>query len=123
MLKTLTAIRYVTPLREGGSLPAVVEADDGELYVVKFLGAGQGARALVAELVVGELARACGLELGPRGGIAAVFRQPFARRRRQAVEIDVSARRIEHERVLQPLHLGQVDFASLIRQLGALAGL
>jgi hypothetical protein len=63
MLKTLTAIRYVTPLREGGSLPAVVEADDGELYVVKFLGAGQGARALVAELVVGELARACGLHV------------------------------------------------------------
>jgi hypothetical protein len=62
-MKTLQAIRYVTPLREGGSLPAVVEAGDGELYVVKFLGAGQGPRALIAELVVGELARACGLRV------------------------------------------------------------
>jgi hypothetical protein len=62
-MKTVHAIRYVTPLREGGSLPAVVEADDGALYVVKFTGAGQGARALVAELVVGELARACGLRV------------------------------------------------------------
>jgi len=62
-MKTVAATRYVTPLREGGSLPAVVEADDGELYVVKFLGAGQGPRALVAEVVVGELARACGLRV------------------------------------------------------------
>ena len=62
-MKTVQAIRYVTPLREGGSLPAVVEADDGELYVVKFLGAGQGPKALVAELVVGELARGCGLHV------------------------------------------------------------
>src|SRR4029079_6229059 len=50
--------RYVTPLREGGSLPAIVEADDLGLYVLTFRGAGQGARALVAELVCGELARA-----------------------------------------------------------------
>ncbi len=60
-MKTLRAMRYVTPLREGGSLPAVVETDDGELYVVKFHGAGQGPRALIAELLVGELARAAGL--------------------------------------------------------------
>jgi hypothetical protein len=53
--------RYVTPLREGGSLPAIVEADDDGLYVLKFRGAGQGARALVAELVSGELARTLGL--------------------------------------------------------------
>jgi hypothetical protein len=53
--------RYVTPLREGGSLPAIVEADDDGLYVLKFRGAGQGARALVAELVSGEIARALGL--------------------------------------------------------------
>ena len=64
-MKTVNAARYVTPLREGGSLPAVIEAGDGELYVVKFLGAGQGARALIAELVVGELARACGLNVPP----------------------------------------------------------
>ncbi len=60
-LRTVTATRYVTPLREGGSLPAVVEADDDGLYVLKFRGAGQGRRALVAELVAGELARAAGL--------------------------------------------------------------
>jgi hypothetical protein len=61
MLRTVTATRYVTPLREGGSLPAIVEADDEGLYVLKFRGAGQGAKALVAELVAGELARAAGL--------------------------------------------------------------
>ena len=60
-MRTIQVTRYVTPLREGGSLPAIVEADDEGLYVVKFRGAGQGARALVAELVAGELARALGL--------------------------------------------------------------
>src|SRR5438034_5803134 len=60
-LRTVTATRYVTPLREGGSLPAIVEADDDGMYVLKFRGAGQGARALIAELVSGELARALGL--------------------------------------------------------------
>ena len=60
-LRTLHATRYVTPLREGGSLPAIVEADDEGLYVLKFRGAGQGANALVAELVAGEIARAAGL--------------------------------------------------------------
>jgi len=60
-VRTVTATRYVTPLREGGSLPAVVEADDDGLYVLKFRGAGQGPRALVAELVAGEIARALGL--------------------------------------------------------------
>jgi hypothetical protein len=61
MLRTVAVDRYVTPLREGGSLPAVVEADDLGLYVLKFRGAGQGPRALVAELVGGEIARALGL--------------------------------------------------------------
>lgn len=60
-LRTVTATRYVTPLREGGSLPAIVEADDDGVYVLKFRGAGQGAKALIAELVAGELARALGL--------------------------------------------------------------
>ena len=59
-LPTVTALRYVQPLREGGSLPAVVATDDG-MYVVKFRGAGQGARALVAELIAGGLAMALGL--------------------------------------------------------------
>lgn len=61
MLRTVTATRYVTPLREGGSLPAVVEADDSGMYVLKFRGAGQGRKALVAELVAGEIARKLGL--------------------------------------------------------------
>jgi hypothetical protein len=60
-LRTVQITRYVTPLREGGSLPAIAEADDDGLYVVKFRGAGQGARALIAELVSGEIARALGL--------------------------------------------------------------
>jgi hypothetical protein len=62
-MRTVRATRYVTPLREGGSLPAIVEADDDGLYVVKFRGAGQGPKALVAEAVAGELARATGLRV------------------------------------------------------------
>ncbi len=61
MLRTITATRYVTPLREGGSLPAIVEADDDGLYVLKFRGSGHGPKALIAELVAGEIARALGL--------------------------------------------------------------
>lgn len=63
MLRTVKATRYVTPLREGGSLPAIVEADDDGLYVLKFRGAGQGPLALVAELVGGEIGRALGLDV------------------------------------------------------------
>jgi len=62
-LRTITATRYVTPLREGGSLPAIVEADDEGLYVLKFRGAGQGPKVLVAELVAGEIGRALGLPI------------------------------------------------------------
>jgi hypothetical protein len=77
-LRSVLATRYVTALREGGSLPGLVEADDDGLYVVKFTGAGQGRRALVAEVIVGELARAAGLpvpdlvtvEIDPRLGAA-----------------------------------------------------
>jgi hypothetical protein len=60
-LRTVAITRYITPLREGGSLPAVVEADDEGMYVLKFRGAGQGSKALVAELVAGEIARMLGL--------------------------------------------------------------
>lgn len=63
MLRTVFATRYVTPLREGGSLPAIVEADDLGLYVLKFRGAGQGVRALVAELIAGEIGRELGLKV------------------------------------------------------------
>ncbi len=62
-LRTVNIIRYVTPLREGGSLPAIVAADDGFLYVLKFRGAGQGVKALVAELIAGEIARTLGLQV------------------------------------------------------------
>jgi hypothetical protein len=60
-LRTVAASRYVTPLREGGSLPAIIEADDDGMYVLKFSGAGQGTKALVAELIAGEIGRALGL--------------------------------------------------------------
>ena len=60
-IRTVQVTRYVTPLREGGSLPAIVEADDAGLYVLGFRGAGQGPRGLIAELVAGEFARALGL--------------------------------------------------------------
>lgn len=60
-LRTVTAVRYAEALREGGSLPGIVEADDDGLYVTKFRGAGQGEKALVAEVVAGELGRALGL--------------------------------------------------------------
>jgi hypothetical protein len=78
VLEPVLAIRYVTPLREGGSLPGLVEGDDDGLYVAKFRGAGQGLRALVAEVLVGELIRRAGLlvprlvriELDPRLGAA-----------------------------------------------------
>jgi len=62
-IRTVNVTRYVTPLREGGSMPAIAEADDGFLYVVKFRGAGQGVKALIAELVGGEIARALGLRV------------------------------------------------------------
>ena len=62
-LRTVDITRYVTPLREGGSLPAIVEAEDDFLYVLKFRGAGQGTKALIAELIGGELARALGLKV------------------------------------------------------------
>lgn len=62
-IRTVTATRYVTPLREGGSLPAIVEADDDGMYVLKFRGAGQGPKALIAELICGEMARLLGFRI------------------------------------------------------------
>ena len=62
-LRTAAVDRYITPLREGGSLPALAEADDGFKYVVKFRGAGHGTRALIAELIGGEIARAAGMRV------------------------------------------------------------
>lgn len=62
-MRTVNAARYVTPLREGGSLPAIIEADDDGMYVLKFRGAGQGTKALIAEVIAGELARAAGFSV------------------------------------------------------------
>ncbi len=62
-IRTVDVVQYVQPLREGGSLPAIVKADDGFLYVLKFRGAGQGKKALIAEFIGGELARAIGLKV------------------------------------------------------------
>lgn len=68
-MRIVVATRYVTPLREGGSLPGLVEADDDGLYVVKFRGAGQGPRALVAEWIAGEIGRAIGVTVPDLVGI------------------------------------------------------
>jgi len=62
-LRTVNVTRYVTPLREGGSMPAIAEADDGFLYVLKFRGAGQGHKALISEIIGGEIARALGFKM------------------------------------------------------------
>jgi hypothetical protein len=62
-IRTVDVVQYIKPLREGGSLPAIVKADDGFLYVLKFRGAGQGKKALIAEFIGGELARSMGLKV------------------------------------------------------------
>lgn len=62
-LRTVNVTRYVTPLREGGSMPAIAEADDGFLYVLKFRGAGQGHKALISEIIGGEISRKLGLRV------------------------------------------------------------
>jgi hypothetical protein len=90
MVRTVAATRYVTPLREGGSLPALVEADDDGLYVLKFRAAGQGPRALVAELIAGELGRHLGL---PVPEIV-------------LIELDASLAKAEPDPEIQPLIAG-----------------
>ena len=62
-IRTVNVMRYITPLREGGSLPAIADADDGFMYVIKFRGAGQGVKTLIAELIAGEMARTLGLKI------------------------------------------------------------
>lgn len=89
-MRRVAATRYVTPLREGGSLPALVEADDDGLYVLKFRGAGQGPKALVAEVIVGELARALGFPV-PELAL---------------VELDAAIGRAEPDPEIQDLLLG-----------------
>jgi hypothetical protein len=77
MLRSVEITRYVTPLREGSSLPALVEADDGRDYVIKFRGAGHGAKALIAELVAGEIGRGLGLPVPEL--VLATLPEPIAR--------------------------------------------
>jgi hypothetical protein len=86
-IRTVTATRYVTPLREGGSVPGIFEADDDGLYVVKFRGAAQGPKALIAELLAGEIGRALGLPVPDL-----VF-----------VDLDRSLARSEPDREIQPV--------------------
>jgi len=62
-IRTVNVTRYITPLREGGCLPAIADANDNFMYVIKFLGAGQGSKALITELVAGEIAGALGLKI------------------------------------------------------------
>src|SRR5688500_1078780 len=76
-LRPVTAARYVMPFREGGSLPALVEGDDGRLYVTKFRGAAQGTRALVSEVIAGEIGRALGLPVPEL--VLMDFAEPLAR--------------------------------------------
>lgn len=77
MLRTVEITRYVTPLREGSSMPALVEADDGGEYVIKFRGAGHGPKALIAELVAGEIGRLLGLSVPEL--VLAELPEPIAR--------------------------------------------
>jgi hypothetical protein len=63
MIRTVRATEYIAPLREGGSLPAIIRADDGQIYAMKFVGAGQGPKALIAELIGGEIARGLGFNI------------------------------------------------------------
>src|SRR5687768_6746062 len=86
-LRSVVATRYVVPLREGGSLPGLVEADDLGTYVVKFRGAGQGRKALVAEVIVAELARALGLRVPEL----------------VVIEVDPLLARAEHDQEVQDL--------------------
>lgn len=83
MMRTVVATRYVTALREGGSLPGLVEADDDGLHVIKFRGAGQGPRALVAEWLAGEIGRAigwrCPSSSASKSTVRLAMRNPMAR--------------------------------------------
>jgi hypothetical protein len=115
-LRTVKVTRYVTPLREGGSLPAIVEADDDGLYVLKFRGAGHGDKALVAEIIAGELARAIGLPVPDL--VLAELERDLAR-----TEPDPEIHALIHDSAGLNVALdylpGAVNFDPLIHRLGA----
>ena len=116
-MRTVTATRYVTPLREGGSLPAVIEADDDGMYVMKFRGAGQGAKALVAEVIAGELARLLGL---PIPEIVLVELDPDMARTEPDPEIQDLIRASGGTNVALDYLPGAINFDPLVEQPDAL---
>jgi hypothetical protein len=115
-LRTVTVTRYVTPLREGGSLPALVEGDDDGLYVLKFRAAGHGVLALVAELVAGEIGRALGLPVPEI--VLATLDADLAR-----TEPDPEIHALIHDSAGLNLALdylpGSVNFDPLVHKVGA----
>ncbi|WP_157440445.1 HipA family kinase [Actinokineospora inagensis] len=115
-LRTVAATRYVTPLREGGSLPGLVEADDLGMYVVKFRGAGQGLKALVAEVVVGELARSLGL---PVPELVVVDLDPDLGRAEPDHEVQSLLRASGGRNLGVDFLPGSFDFTPLVRDPGA----
>jgi len=117
MIRTITATQYVTPLREGGSLPAIVEGDDDGTYVLKFRGAGQGVRALIAELISGEIARHLGL---PVPEIVFANVDPRMARTEPDAEIQDLLRRSEGLNLALDYLPGSIAFDPLID--GSMAG-
>jgi hypothetical protein len=113
MLRTITATEYVTPLREGGSLPAIIEGDDDGTYVLKFRGAGQGPKALIAELLSGEIGRALGL---PVPEIVFVQLDPRFARTEQDPEIQDLLRASEGLNLALDYLPGSITFDPLIDQ-------
>jgi len=119
MIRTITATEYVTPLREGGSLPAIVEGDDDGTYVVKFRGAGQGVKALIAELVSGELARLIGLRV-PEIVFAEI--DPRMAKTEPDPEIQDLLRRSEGLNLALDYLPGSITFDPLVERAVAIAG-
>ncbi|HEV7922557.1 MAG TPA: HipA family kinase [Thermoanaerobaculia bacterium] len=113
-MRTIQATEYVTPLREGGSLPAIVAGDDDGTYVLKFRGAGQGVRALIAELVSGELARTLGL---PVPEIVFAELDPRMARTEPDPEIQDLLRRSEGLNLALDYLPGSITFDPLIKGL------
>lgn len=115
-LNTYTASRYLVPLREGGSLPAVMEMEGGEMFVVKFRGAGQGAKSLIAELIVGQIGQAIGL---PVPDLALIhLDEPLARTEPDpeiqdilvgSVGVNVGLRYLEKAFMFDPLAIQDLD--------------
>jgi hypothetical protein len=110
VLRRVTATRYVTPLREGGSLPGLVEADDLGTYVVKFRGAGQGRKVLVAEVVAGELARRLGL---PVPELAVMTLDPVVARHEPDEEVQDLLRASEGDNLAMDFLPGAIGFDPL----------